>query len=99
VRVEQGDPTAALTSYQASLAIRDRLAKADLANAGWQRDLARSFGRAATVHASQHAHDRALRQFRQGRGIIVRLMRQSPNDSTLPNDLAWFDGQIEIPKK
>jgi hypothetical protein len=38
VQFKQGDLTAALTSYQASLAIRDRLAKADPGNAGWQRE-------------------------------------------------------------
>ena len=36
----QGDPATALTSYQASLAIMDRLAKSDPGNAAWQRDLA-----------------------------------------------------------
>ncbi len=41
----QGDLAAALTNYQASLAIRERLAQADPGNAGWQRDLAVSFGR------------------------------------------------------
>jgi hypothetical protein len=37
VQRAQGDLAAALTSYQASLAIRERLAKADPGNAGWQR--------------------------------------------------------------
>jgi alkanesulfonate monooxygenase SsuD/methylene tetrahydromethanopterin reductase-like flavin-dependent oxidoreductase (luciferase family) len=36
VQRAQGDLTAALTSYQASLAIAERLAKADPGNAGWQ---------------------------------------------------------------
>ena len=35
----QGDLAAALTSYQASHDIFERLAKADPGNAGWQRDL------------------------------------------------------------
>ena len=39
VQVAQGDLPAALTSYQASLAISERLAAADPGNAGWQRDL------------------------------------------------------------
>jgi hypothetical protein len=99
VQQAQGDLAAALTSYRALHAIADRLAKADPGNAGWQRDLALSFGRAAAVHASQHDHDRALSQFREGRGIIVRLMRQSPTNTTLPTDLAWFDGQIKILQK
>ena len=32
----QGDPSAALISYQASFAIRDRLTKYDASNAGWR---------------------------------------------------------------
>ena len=37
--LEQGSLPAALDSYKASLAIADRLAKADPGNAGCQRDL------------------------------------------------------------
>ena len=36
----QGDLAAALTSYQADLAIAERLTKTDPGNAEWQRDLA-----------------------------------------------------------
>ena len=35
----QGNLTAALDAYNASLAIAERLAEADPGNAGWQRDL------------------------------------------------------------
>jgi len=38
-QLKQGDPTAALASYQASLAIMDRLTQTDPGNVGWQRDL------------------------------------------------------------
>jgi hypothetical protein len=37
--VRWGRPAAALTSYQASLAIAEQPAQADLGNAEWQRDL------------------------------------------------------------
>ena len=50
--VSTGVP-AALTSYQTSLGIRERLAQADPGNAGWQRDLALSFGRVALIDAQQ----------------------------------------------
>jgi eukaryotic-like serine/threonine-protein kinase len=61
VQVEQGDLAAALASYQASLAIAERLAKADPGNAGWQRDLSWSYSRLAKVRAQQgdHAGDAA----------------------------------------
>jgi len=39
VKTAQGDLAAALKAYQDSLAIRDRLAKSDPGNAGWQHDL------------------------------------------------------------
>jgi len=39
VLVEQGNLPEALATYKASLAIAERLAKADPGNAGWQRPL------------------------------------------------------------
>ncbi len=95
----QGNLAAALTSYRDSLAIRERLAKADPGNAGWQRDLALSYGRVATVEAQQGLREDALGEFRQGRDIISRLAPQSPSNATLPNDLAWFDSQIAAQEK
>ena len=47
VLVEQGNLTAALESYQASLAISSGWRAADPGNAGWQRDLAFSHWRLA----------------------------------------------------
>jgi hypothetical protein len=53
VLVAQGNLAAALKAHQDSLAIMDRLAKADSSNAEWQRDLAMSYGRVAMVLAQQ----------------------------------------------
>jgi hypothetical protein len=78
VQVQQGDLTAALTSYQASHAIRERLARADPGNAGWKRDLAISYGRVAVIQIQQGDRDDALKAFRQGRDIIAQLMPRSP---------------------
>jgi hypothetical protein len=88
----QGNLPAALASFKASLAIADRLAKADPGNAGWQRDLALSHGRVATVLARQGERERALGAFRQGRDIITKLEAAAPSNATLPKDLDWFDG-------
>ena len=41
----------ALASYQASLAIRERLTKSDPGNAQWQRDLAVSYAKLANANA------------------------------------------------
>jgi len=89
----------ALKSFRDGLAIRERLAQSDRGNAGWQRDLALSYGRVAMVEAQQGAGEDALGAFRQGRDIISQLARQSPSNATLPNDLAWFDGRIAAQEK
>jgi hypothetical protein len=81
-------------SYRDSLAIRDRLANAAPGNAGWQRDLALSYGRLALVQSELGARDDALGSFRRGRNIIEHLVRQSSDNGTLPKDLAWFDSSI-----
>ena len=99
VRQGQRDLAAALTSYQASLDIRERLAKEDPNNAGWQRDLAVSYARVATVEAQQGLWADALGKFRQGRDIISQLVTQSPSNATLPKDLAWFDSHIAAQEK
>lgn len=91
----QGNLPAALTRYQASLAIADRLARSDPGNAGWQRDLAMNFGCVATIDAQQDRRNAAISALQQGRDIIVRLARQSPENATLPNDLAWFENQLQ----
>ena len=84
----------AIKAFRNSLAVADRLAKADPGNAFWQRDLAVSYGNVAMVEALQGARDSALGRFRQGREIIARLARRSPDNATLPKDLALFDSQI-----
>jgi len=84
VQQAQGDLAAALTSYQASLAIRERLAKADPGNAGWQRDVALSCGRVGVIELQQGVREDALKAFRQGRDIIAQLMKRSPDNATLP---------------
>jgi hypothetical protein len=55
-----------------------------------------SHGRVAMVLARQGEGARALGAFRQGREIIAPLAAQSPDNATLPSDLAWFDGQIVV---
>ncbi|MDQ6869501.1 MAG: hypothetical protein M3178_14420 [Pseudomonadota bacterium] len=87
-------PAGALKSYSDSLAIADRLAKADPGHAGWQRDLAISFGTLALVHKQSGDNPKARDSLRQGQAIISRLTKLSPDNATWKHDLAWFDGQI-----
>jgi hypothetical protein len=72
----------------------ERLTAADPGNAGWQRDLAISYGRVASVEARQGARDQALSKLRAARDIIVRLKAQSPDNAQLPKDLAWVESLI-----
>ena len=95
----QGNLAAALTSYQASHDIFERLAQADPGNAGWQRDLALSYGRVALVEMRLGVRENALKAFQQGRDIIAQLVRRAPDNVTLFTDLGWFDKQMETHQK
>ena len=73
MQLAQGDLPAALTSYRASHAIRERLAKADPGNAEWQRDLIVSYVKLSDVTGDKmydvQALDIALAM--QKRGILA----------------------------
>jgi tetratricopeptide (TPR) repeat protein len=94
----QDNLPAALNSYQAALAIRERMAKADPGNADWQRVLAWSYGRVALVIARQGDSHSALSAYRQGREIIVRLTKQSPDDAMLNKHGVWRRPQVDWPR-
>jgi tetratricopeptide (TPR) repeat protein len=94
VQVAQGNLAAALKAYEQDLGIAEKLAAADPGNAGWQRDLALSHGHAGMAMAGQGERDDAREALWQGREIIARPMRQSPDDARLLKDLAWLDAAI-----
>ena len=58
--VAQGNLPEALKSYHDSLAIADRLAKADPNNAGWQRDLSVTYNKVGDVLVAQGNLARSL---------------------------------------
>jgi Tetratricopeptide repeat len=91
VQVAQGDLAGALKSYRDCLAIAERLAQSDPGNAGWQRDLASSYGRLADVYRQSKDRRKALAALRQGKAIMDRLVKLS---ASWKRDLAWFDQQI-----
>ena len=96
VQVAQGNLTDALASYQACLAISERLAKSDPGNAGWQRDLAVSYAKLADVYRRSNEPDKALAALRQGQVILDRLTKLSPDNARWKADLAWFNDQIAV---
>ena len=63
MREAQGNLPAALTSYQASFAIRDRLAKSDPGNAEWQSELAVSYDKIGDVLMAQGNLPEALTSY------------------------------------
>jgi hypothetical protein len=77
-----------------TLAIAERLAKSDPGNAGWQRDLALSWGRLGGLHKQSGDTAKARDSFRQGQAIMQQLTKLSPDNAVWKQDLAWFDGQI-----
>ena len=73
VRRAQGDMSGALESYEAGLAIATRLAASDAGNAGWQADLAASYGKLGQIHLASGKAETALGLFRAGREIVAPL--------------------------
>jgi hypothetical protein len=94
VQVAQGNLGAALTSYQASLTIAERLAKSDPGNAGWQRDLSVSYAKLANIYLKTEQSIKAREALSTGRDIIAPLVTQFPDQAQWKHLLAWFDQKI-----
>ena len=86
--VAQGNLPEALKSFQGSLAIADRLAKADPGNAGWQRDLSVSYDRVGDVLVAQGNLPEALKSFRGSLAIADRLAKADPGNAGWQRDLS-----------
>jgi tetratricopeptide (TPR) repeat protein len=83
VRVRQGNLAEALTSYRASLAIRERLFEADPNNAGWQSALSLSYGKVGQVLVDQGNLAEAIASLRGSIAVGERLTRAYPNNHNL----------------
>jgi hypothetical protein len=70
----------ALNSYQASLAIMARLAKADLGNAGWQRDLSVTYVRLADFYRKSGRSSDARKALATARVIMARLVASAAGE-------------------
>ncbi len=78
----------ALTAYRDSLAIAERLAKADPGNAGWQRDLSVSYNKVGDVLVAQGNLPEALTAYRDGLAISERLAKADPGNAGWQRDLS-----------
>jgi tetratricopeptide (TPR) repeat protein len=94
VLVAQGKLDEALKAYRDSLAIRERLASADRSNTLWQRDLAVSHSKLASIHERQSRIADALQELTKARDIMSALVAIAPSNVQWKNDLAWFERQI-----
>ena len=92
--VAQGNLPEALKSYRDSLAIFDRLAKADPGNAGWQRDLSVSYNKVGDVLVAQGNLPEALKSFRDSLAIADRLAKADPGNAGWQRDLAISNERI-----
>ncbi|WP_295446000.1 AAA family ATPase [uncultured Thiodictyon sp.] len=79
VRLAQGDLAGALTAYEVGVAITERLARQDPANAGWQRDLAVSHAKIGLVRQAQGNLTGARESFEKALGIARALYRGYQN--------------------
>src|SRR5271165_3592531 len=87
VLVRQGNLPEALKSYQAGLAIRERLARTDAGNSDWQRDLSVSYDRIGDVLVRQGNLPEALKSYQAGLAIAARLARTDAGNSDWQRDL------------
>ena len=83
MRVATFELTAALTNFEAALAIRERLVQADPSNAGWQRDLSFSLNKIGDVRVKQGQLAAALASFQAALAISEKLVQ------TDPDNVAW----------
>ncbi len=95
VQRAQGDLAAALTSYQASHDIFERLAKAVPGNAGWQRNLSVSHDRIGDVQQAQGDLAAALTSYQASLAIREHLAK-APGNAGWQRDLALSYGRLSI---
>jgi tetratricopeptide (TPR) repeat protein len=90
----QGNLRDALAAHQASLAIRERLTKADPENAEWQRDLAVAHNKIGDVLRAQGNLRDALAAYQAPLAIRERLAKADPENAGWQRDLARAQDKI-----
>ncbi|MFN7820550.1 MAG: tetratricopeptide repeat protein [Cyanobacteriota bacterium] len=94
VCVSQGRLEVALASYMETLAICGRLAEADPANAGWQRDLAVAHSRMGDVYVKQGRLEAALTSFQRTLTISEQLAEADPANAGWQRELAVAHSKV-----
>ncbi len=88
VLVAQGDLSGALESYRASMAIAERLAKADPNNAGWQRDLSVSYEKVGDLEERRGDIVAAVAAYERSLPIAQSLANRFPGHPQFQSDVA-----------
>ncbi len=94
----QGDLAGALKSYQASMAIRQKLAASDASNSGWQRDLSVSHNKTGDTQSVQNELAGALKSYQAGMTIRQKLAASDASNSEWQTDVAvsaWKIGTLK----
>jgi hypothetical protein len=95
VAVAAGDLTAARAAYQASLDIAARLAVADPANAGWQRDLSISHNKVGDVAVAAGDLTAARAAYQASLDIAARLVAADPANPQWQRNLDVIQQRIK----
>jgi serine/threonine protein kinase/tetratricopeptide (TPR) repeat protein len=85
---EIGDKQDALRAFKESLAVRERLARANPSVALFQSDLARSHAQIGSLHIETGRPAEALHSLEQARAIFERLAREKPSVTDSQSELA-----------
>ena len=93
-RLAQGDLAAALDLYQSGLAITERLAKSDPANAVWQRDLSVAYEKVGNVEVRQRDFAAALGHYRASLTLRQALLKADPTNAVSQRDLSIAYGDV-----
>ena len=88
IQAAEGNLVTALTSYQTALALTERLAQADPANAAWQRGLSVSHNKVGRVQMDQGNLPAALASYQAALAIRERLLRSDSSNAGWQRDLS-----------
>ena len=94
VLVAQGNLAEALTSFRASLAIRERVAQAEPNNLDWQRNLSVSYQKIGDILVEQGNLADALTSYRACLAIGEQLGKTDPGNDIWQRDLAVAYGKV-----
>jgi hypothetical protein len=92
----QSQHAEALTSFRASFAIRAKLAKTDLTNAEWQRDLSTAYEKIGDALAAQGNVAEALATFRDSLAIRERLAKADRSNAQARWDVVMTQWKLAM---